>query len=108
MKSGNRPLFKKIGASPLKAFPVNKEAEMEGVLLDEVKITSKKTKKKTPKKEEPNKEVKNKDKNKDKNRLTIALEKQNELKRIKERKEKREKYTEKTKNIINLLDKDGI
>ena len=126
MKSGNRPLFKKIGASPLKAFPVDKQPVSSGGelpevtisdkknhstantqaprQLPEVEIKGKKTKKKPPKKEEPKKEVKSKDKS----RLTAALEKQNELRRRKERKEKREKYMEKTKNIINLLDKDGI
>ena len=133
MKSGNRPLFKKIGASPLKAFPVDKQPVSSGGELPEVTISDKKNhstantqasrqlpeveikgkktkkkppieeepKKKPPKKEEPKKEVKSKDKS----RLTAALEKQNELRR---RKEKREKYMEKTKNIINLLDKDGI
>ena len=136
MKSGNRPLFKKIGASPLKAFPVDKQPVSSGGELPEVTISDKKNygtantqasrqlpeveikgkktkedthtkeepKKKPPKKEEPKKEVKSKDKS----RLTAALEKQNELRRRKERKEKREKYMEKTKNIINLLDKDGI
>ena len=126
MKSGNRPLFKKIGTSPLKAFPVDKQpvilgGELPEVTisdkknhssadtqasrqLPEVEIKGKKTKKKPPKKEEPKKKVKSKDKN----RLTAALEKQNELRRKKERKEKREKYMKKTKNIINLLDKDGI
>ena len=130
LKSGNKPLFKKLGASPLKdvdntiSFPGRKDEVVAKIELDEVKVEDIRPKKEVKKKEvvvedkkpekkiekKPEKKTKKPEKKKDekKDKLTAALEKQNQLNRRKERREKREKYRKKTKSIINLLDKPGL
>ena len=132
LRSGNKPLFKKIGASPVKDEVYNthqaKDTDVDpvfygktydtievkgetpplmGKTYDTVEVVEKKVKKKEPKKK-IKKKVKKQDTSGFQAGLVAALKKQHELNRRRERKEEREKYIKKTKSIINLLDKPGL
>ena len=98
-----------IGSPAKQAAKPGKEPNYTGGELSEVKVTD--TYQREPGKELPEVEIKKPEKKKDekkdekKDKSKTALER---LSRRKERKEKREKYINKTKEIINLLDKDTI